>query len=113
VRTQFDLASRDDASLAFETRRLATEPYLPIASAESPSMSTTRNPAELLKTSRTICNALHPDEWAEWYDARGLQPLRTSNMIVLLGGTGGVRPENERTATMLPSDRDRLEGAAR
>lgn len=42
-----------------------------------------RDPAELLKNSRIIANALHPDEWMEWCGAHGLQPPRTSNMITL------------------------------
>jgi DNA-binding transcriptional LysR family regulator len=42
------------------------------------------HPVVLLKTSRTIANALHPDGWwTEWRGADGLQRPRTSNMITL------------------------------
>lgn len=41
------------------------------------------DPTALLKASRTISNALHPDEWTKWRVVHGLQPPRTSNMIEL------------------------------
>jgi LysR family glycine cleavage system transcriptional activator len=41
------------------------------------------DPASLLKTSRIVINAVHPDEWAEWCGAHGLPLPRTSNMVTL------------------------------
>lgn len=59
------------------------ELYFPVAGAEFLRRNHGTDAADLLKTSRTISNALHPDEWTEWCSAHGLQPPRTSNMIVL------------------------------
>ena len=59
------------------------ELYFPVVSATFLRKHDARNPAELLKTSRIISNALHPDEWTEWCTAHGLQAPRTSNMISL------------------------------
>ena len=59
------------------------ELYFPVASAAFLRKHNSRDPAELLKTSRIISNALHPDEWNEWCGAHGLQAPRTSNMITL------------------------------
>jgi LysR family transcriptional regulator, glycine cleavage system transcriptional activator len=85
AREQIDLAIRYGTGQwhDVEARPLMPELYFPIASAAFLRKHGARNPAELLKTSRIIANALHPDEWTEWCSAHGLQPPRTSNMISL------------------------------
>ena len=85
AREQIDLAIRYGAGQwrGLEAHRLMPELYFPVASAEFLRRQRGRDPAELLRTSRTISNALHPDEWPDWCGAHGLQPPRTSNMIVL------------------------------
>jgi LysR family glycine cleavage system transcriptional activator len=104
------------------------ELYFPVVSAEFLRRNRGRDPAELLKTSRTISNALHPDEWADWCGAHGLQLPRTSNMIALssaelvvpalLDGVGigiGRRPIIDpllKEGRLVPLFRDRAIGKA-
>ena len=104
------------------------ELYFPVASADFLRRHSGRDPAELLTTSRIISNALHPDEWTEWCGAHGLQPPRTSNMIVLssaelvvpavLDGVGigiGRRPIIDpllKDGRLMPLFRDRAIGKA-
>ncbi|MEZ5833882.1 MAG: LysR substrate-binding domain-containing protein [Dongiaceae bacterium] len=85
AREQIDLAIRYGTGewRDLEVRLLMSELYFPVASAGFLRQQTVQDPAELLKTSRIIANALHPDEWTEWSAAHGLQPPRTSNMISL------------------------------
>jgi len=85
AREQIDLAIRYGTGewRNLEVRQLMPELYFPVASAAFLRKHDARNPAELLKTSRIISNALHPDEWTEWCTAHGLQAPRTSNMISL------------------------------
>ena len=85
AREQIDLAIRYGTGewRNLEVRQLMPELYFPVASAAFLRKHGARNPAELLKTSRIISNALHPDEWTEWCTAHGLQAPRTSNMISL------------------------------
>jgi DNA-binding transcriptional LysR family regulator len=105
------LAIRDGTGRwrGLEAQRLMPELCFPVAGADFLRRHSGRDPAELLPTSRIISNALHPDEWTEWCGAHGLQPPRTSNMIVLssaelvvpavLGGVGigiGRRPTSIR-----------------
>jgi len=85
AREQIDLAIRYGTGewRNLEVRQLMPELYFPVASAAFLRKHGARNPAELLKTSPIISNALHPDEWTEWCTAHGLQAPRTSNMISL------------------------------
>ena len=85
AREQIDLAIRYGTGQwrGLDVRELMPELYFPVASAAFLRKHGTRDPAEVLKTSRIISNALHPDEWTEWCNAHGLQPPRTSNMIAL------------------------------
>jgi len=85
AREQIDLAIRYGTGewRNLEVRQLMPELYFPVASAAFLRKHDARNPAELLKTSRIISNALHPDEWTEWCTAHGLQAPQTSNMISL------------------------------
>ena len=85
AREQIDLAIRYGTGewRNLEVRQLMPELYFPVVSATFLRKHDARNPAELLKTSRIISNALHPDEWAAWCTAHGLQAPRTSNMISL------------------------------
>jgi LysR family transcriptional regulator, glycine cleavage system transcriptional activator len=130
AREQIDLAIRYGAGQwrGLEAHRLMPELYFPVASAEFLRRQRGRDPAELLRTSRTISNALHPDEWTEWCGAHGLQPPRTSNMIVLssaelvvpalLDGVGigiGRRPIIDpllKDGRLVPLFRDRAIGKA-
>jgi LysR family glycine cleavage system transcriptional activator len=84
-REQIDLAIRYGTGewRDLDVRPLMPELYFPVASAAFLRKQGARDPTELLKTSRIISNALHPDEWTEWCGAHGLQPPRTSNMITL------------------------------
>jgi LysR family transcriptional regulator, glycine cleavage system transcriptional activator len=129
-REQIDLAIRYGAGQwrGLEARRLMPELYFPVASAEFLHRNRGKDPAELLRTSRTISNALHPDEWTEWCGAHGLQPPRTSNMIelssaelvvpALLDGVGigiGRRPIIDpllQEGRLVPLFRDRAIGKA-
>ncbi|HEV8388577.1 MAG TPA: LysR substrate-binding domain-containing protein, partial [Dongiaceae bacterium] len=111
-----------------DVRLLMPELYFPVASAQFLRKQGTREPADLLKTSRIIANALHPDEWNEWCGAHGLQPPRTSNMITLssaelvvpavLDGVGigiGRRPIIDpllKDGRLVPLFRDRAIGKA-
>lgn len=104
------------------------ELYFPAASADFLRRNRDKDTAELLRTSRIISNALHPDEWTEWCGAHGLQPPRTSNMIVLssaelvvpalLDGVGigiGRRPIIDpllKEGRLMPLFRDRAIGKA-
>jgi LysR family glycine cleavage system transcriptional activator len=85
AREQIDLAIRYGAGQwrDVEARRLMPELYFPVASANFLHRNRGKDPADLLKTSRIISNALHPEEWTEWCGAHGLQPPQTSNMITL------------------------------
>ncbi|WP_119301069.1 LysR substrate-binding domain-containing protein [Dongia deserti] len=85
AREHIDLAIRYGAGQwrELEVRPLMPELYFPVASAAFVRKHGACDPAELLKSSRIITNALHPDEWSEWCSAHGLQPPRTSNMITL------------------------------
>ncbi|MBA4096672.1 MAG: hypothetical protein C0484_07885 [Rhodospirillum sp.] len=130
AREQIDLAIRYGAGQwrDLEAHRLMPELYFPVASAEFMRRTLGKDPAELLKTSRTISNALHPDEWTEWCGAHGLQPPRTSNMIelssaelvvpALLDGVGigiGRRPIIDpllKEGRLVPLFRDRAIGKA-
>jgi len=130
AREQIDLAIRYGAGewRGLEAHRLMSELYFPVASADFLRRSRGKDPVELLKTSRTISNALHPDEWTEWCGAHGLQPPRTSNMIVLssaelvvpalLDGVGigiGRRPIIDpllKEGRLVPLFRDRAIGKA-
>jgi LysR family glycine cleavage system transcriptional activator len=130
AREQIDLAIRYGAGQwrHFEVRRLMPELYFPVASAGFLRRNRDTDPAELLKTSRIIANALHPDEWTEWCGAHGLQPPRTSNMIelssaelvvpALLDGVGigiGRRPIIDpllKDGRLVPLFRDRAIGKA-
>ncbi|HET6158047.1 MAG TPA: LysR substrate-binding domain-containing protein [Dongiaceae bacterium] len=129
-REQIDLAIRYGAGgwRDVEARQLMAELYFPVASAHFLRKHPPRDPAELLKTSRIISNALHPDEWREWCGAHGLQPPRTSNMITLssaelvvpavLDGVGigmGRRPIIDpllKDGRLVPLFRDRAIGRA-
>ena len=130
AREQIDLAIRYGAGewRGLEAHRLMPELYFPVASAEFLHRNRGKDPAELLRTSRTISNALHPDEWTEWCGAHGLQPPRTSNMIelssaelvvpALLDGVGigiGRRPIIDpllKQGRLVPLFRDRAIGKA-
>jgi LysR family glycine cleavage system transcriptional activator len=85
AREQIDLAIRYGGGQwrGLDVRLLMPELYFPVASAAFLRKHGARDPVELLKTSRIISNALHPDEWNEWCGAHGLQAPRTSNMITL------------------------------
>jgi hypothetical protein len=78
-----------------------------VASVEFLRRNRGRDPAELLRTSRTISNALHPDEWTEWCGAHGLQPPRTSNMIELSSADPLLKD-----GRLVPLFRDRAIGKA-
>ena len=130
AREQIDLAIRYGAGQwrGLDAHRLMPELYFPVASVEFLRRNRGRDPAELLRTSRTISNALHPDEWTEWCGAHGLQPPRTSNMIelssaelvvpALLDGVGigiGRRPIIDpllKDGRLVPLFRDRAIGKA-
>ena len=130
AREQIDLAIRHGAGQwrGVDVRLLMPELYFPVASAAFLRKHSARDPAELLKTSRIISNALHPDEWTEWCTAHGLQPPRTSNMITLssaelvvpavLDGVGigmGRRPIIDpllKDGRLMPLFRDRAVGKA-
>ena len=130
AREQIDLAIRYGAGpwRGVEARLLMPELYFPVGSAGFLRRNRGKDPAELLKTSRIISNALHPDEWTEWCGAHGLQPPRTSNMITLssaelvvpalLDGVGigiGRRPIIDpllQDGRLLPLFRDRAIGKA-
>jgi LysR family transcriptional regulator, glycine cleavage system transcriptional activator len=130
AREQIDLAIRYGAGQwrDLDVRRLMPELYFPVASAAFLRKHGGRDPAELLKTSRIVANALHPDEWTEWCGAHGLQPPRTSNMIMLssaelvvpalLDGVGigmGRRPIIDpllKDGKLVPLFRDRAIGKA-
>jgi LysR family glycine cleavage system transcriptional activator len=130
AREQIDLAIRYGAGQwrDLDVRRLMPELYFPVASAEFLRRNRGKDPGELLTTSRTISNALHPDEWTEWCGAHGLQPPRTSNMIelssaelvvpALLDGIGigiGRRPIIDpllKDGRLVPLFRDRAIGKA-
>lgn len=129
-REQIDLAIRYGTGQwrDLEVRELMPELYFPVASAAFLRKQDVRDPAELLNSSRIIANALHPDEWAEWCGAHGLQPPRTSNMITLnsaelvvpavLDGVGigmGRRPIIDpllKEGRLVPLFRDRAIGKA-
>ena len=85
AREQIDLAIRYGAGewRDVEARRLMPELYFPVASAKFLRRNRGKDPADLLKTSRIIANALHPEEWTEWCGVHGLQPPRSSKMITL------------------------------
>ena len=85
AREQIDLAIRYGTGdwRDLDVQPLMPELYFPVASAAFVDKYKSQDSAEVLKTSRIIVNALHPDEWAEWCSAHGLQPPRTSNMITL------------------------------
>jgi len=130
AREQIDLAIRYGTGQwrDLDVRPLMPELYFPVASAAFLRNHSARDPAELLKTSRIISNALHPDEWSEWCGAHGLQPPRTSNMISLssaelvvpavLDGVGigmGRRPIIDpllKDGRLVPLFRDRAIGKA-
>jgi LysR family glycine cleavage system transcriptional activator len=130
AREQIDLAIRYGTGewRNLEVRQLMPELYFPVASAAFLRKRGARSPAELLKTSRIISNALHPDEWTEWCSAHSLQPPRTSNMISLssaelvvpavLDGVGigiGRRPIIDpllKDGRLVPLFRDRAIGKA-
>jgi LysR family glycine cleavage system transcriptional activator len=130
AREQIDLAIRYGTGpwRDVDSRALMPELYFPVASAAFLRKHGARDRAELLKTSRIIANALHPDEWTEWCSAHGLQQPRTSNMITLssaelvvpavLDGVGigmGRRPIIDpllRDGKLVPLFRDRAIGKA-
>jgi len=130
AREQIDLAIRYGKGEwpGLDVRPLMPELYFPVASAAFLERHAGRDPSELLKTSRIISNALHPDEWVEWCGAHRLQPPRTSNMITLssaelvvpalLDGVGigmGRRPIIDpllKDGRLVPLFRDRAIGKA-
>jgi LysR family transcriptional regulator, glycine cleavage system transcriptional activator len=130
AREQIDLPIRHGAGQwrGLAAHRLMPELHFPVAIAEFLRRQRGRDPAELLRTSCTISNALHPDEWTEWCGAHSLQPPRTSNMIVLswaelvvpalLDGVGigiGRRPIIDpllKDGRLVPLFRDRAIGKA-
>jgi LysR family transcriptional regulator, glycine cleavage system transcriptional activator len=85
AREQIDLAIRYGTGgwRDLDAQPLMPELYFPVASTAFAHKHRSQDPSELLKSTRIIANALHPDEWTEWCSAHGLQPPRTSNMITL------------------------------
>jgi LysR family glycine cleavage system transcriptional activator len=130
AREQIDLAIRYGTGdwHDLDVRLLMPEQYFPVVSPAFLAKHGGRDPSELLKSSRIISNALHPDEWTEWCGAHGLQPPRTSNMITLssaelvvpalLDGVGigmGRRPIIDpllKDGRLVPLFRDRAIGKA-
>jgi LysR family glycine cleavage system transcriptional activator len=130
AREQIDLAIRYGTGQwrDVEVRRLMPELYFPVASARFLRQNRGKDPADLLKTSRIVANALHPEEWTEWCGAHGLQPPRASNTITLssselvvpavLDGVGigmGRRPIIDpllKDGSLVPLFRDRAIGKA-
>jgi LysR family glycine cleavage system transcriptional activator len=129
-REQIDLAIRYGTGAwdNLDVRLLLAEQYFPVVSAALLDRHRGRDPLELLRSSRIVANALHPDEWTEWCGAHGLQPPRTSNMISLssaelvvpavLDGVGigmGRRPIIDpllKDGRLVPLFRDRAIGKA-
>lgn len=56
----------------FESRRLLSEQFFPVASGTFLAHHKRRDPARLLREAPVIANALHPGEWEEWCEAYGL-----------------------------------------
>jgi LysR family glycine cleavage system transcriptional activator len=128
AREQIDPAIRYGAGQGRDVEARRLMPELSRRQRRVPAQEPRQDPAELLRTSRIISNALHPDEWTEWCGAHGLQPPRTSNMIelssaelvvpALLDGVGigiGRRPIIDpllKDGRLVPLFRDRAIGKA-
>lgn len=85
AREQIDIAIRYGKGQwpGLDVQEMMPELYFPVASADFVRKHGNADPATLLKTSRIVINAVHPDEWSEWCRAHGLPLPRTSNMVTL------------------------------
>lgn len=85
AREQLDLGLRYGAGQwpGCEVRLLMPEQYFPVASADFLARHRGIDPAALLQSVRIINNVLHPDEWAAWCAAHGVEPPRRQSMLNL------------------------------